>query len=98
MSLPKSGALRPGNDLLTGGTLARLAVTMVRQEVSAWQSISRSSGPESGKVAGLVVAGVVALAAGTLPVWNWVPYRRQPRKDGSHEEDGEDEGQNGQES
>ncbi len=51
-----------------------------------------------GKVAGLVVAGVVALAAGTFPVWTWVPYRRQPRKDGSHEEDGEDKGQNGQES
>jgi hypothetical protein len=51
-----------------------------------------------GKVAGLVVAGVVALAAGTFPVWNWVPNRRQPRRNGSHKEDGEDEEQNGQES
>ena len=33
----------------------------------------------AGKVAGLVVAGVLALAAGTLPVWNWVPIRRLPR-------------------
>jgi hypothetical protein len=51
-----------------------------------------------GKVAGLVVAGVLALAAGAIPVWNQVPIRRLPPRDGSHEEDGEDQGQSGQES
>ena len=51
-----------------------------------------------GKVAGLVVAGVLAFAAGTFPVWNWVPIRRLPPRDGSHEEDREDQGRSGQES
>jgi len=39
-----------------------------------------------GKVAGLVVAGVLALAAGAIPVWNQVPIRRLPPRDGGHEE------------
>jgi hypothetical protein len=52
-----------------------------------------------GKVAGLVAAGVLALAAGAIPAWNWhVAIREQPPRDGSHEEDGEDQGQSGQES
>jgi hypothetical protein len=52
-----------------------------------------------GKVAGLVVAGVLALATGAIPAWNWhVAIRQQPPGDGSHEEDGEDQGQSGQES
>jgi hypothetical protein len=51
------------------------------------------------KVAGLVVAGVIALAAGAIPDWNWGPDRQQPPRDGSNEEeDGEDQGQSGQES
>ncbi len=51
-----------------------------------------------GKVAGLVVAGVLALAAGAIPAWNWhVAVRPQPPRDGSNEEDGEDQGQSGQE-
>jgi hypothetical protein len=50
------------------------------------------------KVTGLVVAGVLSLAAGAIPVWNQVPIRRLPPKDDSHEEDGEDQGQSGQES
>jgi hypothetical protein len=49
----------------------------------------------AGKVAGLVMAGVAALAAGTLPVWSWVPIRRLPAKDGSREQDGKDQGQTG---
>jgi hypothetical protein len=52
-----------------------------------------------GKVAGLVAAGVLALAAGAIPAWNWhVAIREQPPRDTSHEEDGEDQGQSGQES
>jgi hypothetical protein len=45
------------------------------------------------KVAGLVVAGVLALVAGAIPDWNWGPDRQQPPGNGSHEEDGEDQGQ-----
>jgi hypothetical protein len=51
-----------------------------------------------GKVAGLVAAGVLVLAAGTLPFWSGMPIRRESPKDDSNEETGEDEGQNGQES
>jgi hypothetical protein len=52
-----------------------------------------------GKVAGLVGAGVLAVAAGAIPAWNWhVAVQPQPPGDGSHEEDGEDQGQSGQES
>ena len=44
------------------------------------------------KVAGAVVAGVLAAAAGAIPAWNWhVAIRPQPPRDGSHEEDGEDQ-------
>ena len=50
------------------------------------------------KVAGLVVAGVLALTGGAIPAWNWVPIRQQPPRDGSPEEDGEDQRQSGQES
>jgi hypothetical protein len=51
------------------------------------------------KVAGAVVAGVLAVAAGAIPAWNWhVATQSQPPGDGSHEEDGEDHGQSGQES
>jgi hypothetical protein len=42
-----------------------------------------------GKVAGAVVAGVVALATGAVVI------QRLPPGDGSHEEDGEDQGQGG---
>jgi hypothetical protein len=52
-----------------------------------------------GKVAGLVAAGVLALAAGAIPAWNWhVAIREQPPRDSSHEEDREGQGQSGQES
>jgi hypothetical protein len=52
-----------------------------------------------GTVAGAVVAGALALVAGAIPAWNWhVAIREQPPTDGSHEEDGEDQGQSGQES
>ena len=51
------------------------------------------------KVAGAVVAGVLAVAAGAIPAWNWhVATQSQPPRDGSHEEDVEDQGQSGQES
>jgi hypothetical protein len=51
------------------------------------------------KVAGAVVAGVLAVAAGAIPAWNWhVATQSQPPRDGSHEEDGEDHGQSSQES
>jgi hypothetical protein len=51
------------------------------------------------KVAGAVVAGVLAVAAGAIPAWNWhVATQSQPPRDGSHEADGEDHGQSGQES
>ena len=43
------------------------------------------------KVAGLVVAGVLALVAGAIPDWNWGPDRQQPPRNGNHEEDGEDQ-------
>jgi len=45
--------------------------------------------PLVGKVAGAVVAGVVALATGAVVI------QRLPPRDGSHEEDGEDPGQSG---
>jgi hypothetical protein len=49
------------------------------------------------KVTGAVVAGVLAVAAGAIPAWNWhVATQSQPPRDGSHEEDGEDHGQSGQ--
>jgi len=41
------------------------------------------------KVAGLVMAGVLALVAGAIPDWNWGPDRPQPPKNGGHEEGGE---------
>ena len=50
------------------------------------------------KVAGLVVAGVLALVAGAIPDWNWGPDRQQSPRDGSPEEDGKDQEQSGQES
>jgi hypothetical protein len=46
-----------------------------------------------GMVAAGAVAGVVALATGAVVI-----HRQQPLRDGSHEEDGEDQGQSGQES
>jgi len=45
-----------------------------------------------GKVAAGALAGVVALATGAVVI------QRLPSRDGSHEEDGEDQGQSGQES
>ena len=45
-----------------------------------------------GKVAAGAVAGVVALATGAVVI------QRLPQRDGSHEEDGEGQGQSGQES
>jgi hypothetical protein len=45
-----------------------------------------------GKVAAGAVAGVVALATGAVVI------QRLPPRDGSREEDGEDQGQSGQES
>jgi hypothetical protein len=53
---------------------------------------------KAAKVAGLVVAGALALVAGAIPGWNWGPDRQQPPRVGSHEEDGEDQRQGGQES
>jgi hypothetical protein len=45
-----------------------------------------------GKVAASVAAGVTALATGAVVI------QRLPPRNGSHEEDGEDQGQIGQES
>ncbi len=45
-----------------------------------------------GKVAAGAVAGVVALATGAVVI------QRLPPRDGSHEKDGEGQGQSGQES
>jgi hypothetical protein len=75
-----------------------LEFSLTGQEVSGMATRKRIKWAKVAKVAGLVVAGVLALAAGAIPVWNQVPIRRQLPKDGSHEEDGEDQGQSGQES
>jgi hypothetical protein len=77
-----------------------LEFSLIGQEVSAWQRVSRLRGALVG-MAGAVVAGVIALQTGAAAeavqfVQNVI--RRLLPRDGSPKEDGEDQGQSGQES
>jgi hypothetical protein len=76
-----------------------LEFSLIGQEVSGMATHKPIKWARVAKVAGAVVAGVLAVAAGAIPAWNWhVAIRPQPPRDGSHEEAGEDQGQSGQES